>query len=271
MDFRGGMTQAQIGQRLRISQMHVSRLRAHALAHLRSHLLDPEQHASQGRPGRRTPRSQNTADADHLCADRKSPDMLPCRHQRQAWPGERSGPPRTTTGVRGRAARRPRTTPGQSSRGRRPAMTTARASGAAFVVEAGETPPPGQDPALPLKQEGESMPGADLSTRDCSGHVVVVLSGALDTTAAAAVTAPEPQVIAELPGPGSSTKRRGYWHAGTSRRGMPGPASGPGSAPTSRPGTPARSTSRPGEGTGHGESTRSHRRHDHKPGYPGTT
>ena len=42
MDFRGGMTQAQIGQQLRISQMHVSRLRAHALGYLRSRLLDLE-------------------------------------------------------------------------------------------------------------------------------------------------------------------------------------------------------------------------------------
>jgi RNA polymerase sigma-B factor len=42
MDFRGGMTQAQIGQRLRISQMHVSRLRSHALGYLRSRLLDLE-------------------------------------------------------------------------------------------------------------------------------------------------------------------------------------------------------------------------------------
>ena len=42
MDFRGGLTQAQIGERLRISQMHVSRLRAHALAYLRSRLLDLE-------------------------------------------------------------------------------------------------------------------------------------------------------------------------------------------------------------------------------------
>ena len=42
MDFRGGMTQAQIGERLRISQMHVSRLRAHALGYLRSRLLDLE-------------------------------------------------------------------------------------------------------------------------------------------------------------------------------------------------------------------------------------
>jgi Sigma-70 region 2 len=36
------MTQAQIGQRLRISQMHVSRLRTHALRYLRSRLLDLE-------------------------------------------------------------------------------------------------------------------------------------------------------------------------------------------------------------------------------------
>ena len=42
MDFRGGMTQVQIGQRLRISQMQVSRLRAHALGYLRSRLLDLE-------------------------------------------------------------------------------------------------------------------------------------------------------------------------------------------------------------------------------------
>jgi RNA polymerase sigma-B factor len=42
LDFRGGMTQTEIGQQLRISQMHVSRLRAHALGYLRSRLLDPE-------------------------------------------------------------------------------------------------------------------------------------------------------------------------------------------------------------------------------------
>ena len=42
MDFHGGMTQAQIGQRLCISQMHVSRLRAHVLGYLRSRLLDLE-------------------------------------------------------------------------------------------------------------------------------------------------------------------------------------------------------------------------------------
>jgi RNA polymerase sigma-B factor len=46
MDFRGGMTQAQIGRRLRISQMHVSRLRARALGHLRSRLFNQEEYAS---------------------------------------------------------------------------------------------------------------------------------------------------------------------------------------------------------------------------------
>ena len=45
MDFCGGMTQAQIGERLRMSQMHVSRLRAHALGYLRSRLLDPKEHS----------------------------------------------------------------------------------------------------------------------------------------------------------------------------------------------------------------------------------
>jgi RNA polymerase sigma-B factor len=42
MDFRGDMTQIQIGQQLHISQMHVSRLRTHALGHLRARLLDLE-------------------------------------------------------------------------------------------------------------------------------------------------------------------------------------------------------------------------------------
>ena len=50
MDFRGGMTQVQIGQRLRISQMRVSRLRAHALGYLRSRLLDPEEHPAAKGP-----------------------------------------------------------------------------------------------------------------------------------------------------------------------------------------------------------------------------
>jgi DNA-binding CsgD family transcriptional regulator len=42
MRFRGDMTQAQIGQRLCISQMQVSRLIARALGYLRSQLLDLE-------------------------------------------------------------------------------------------------------------------------------------------------------------------------------------------------------------------------------------
>ena len=43
MDFNGSMTQAEIGRRLGISQMHVSRLRTRALGHLRSRLLDLEE------------------------------------------------------------------------------------------------------------------------------------------------------------------------------------------------------------------------------------
>jgi RNA polymerase sigma-B factor len=41
--FYGDMTQAEIGQQLGISQMHVSRLLAHALGHLRERLLDTTQ------------------------------------------------------------------------------------------------------------------------------------------------------------------------------------------------------------------------------------
>ncbi|MGD0063968.1 MAG: sigma-70 family RNA polymerase sigma factor [Streptosporangiaceae bacterium] len=40
MDFRGRLTQTEIGRQLGISQMHVSRLRAQALSYLRSRLLD---------------------------------------------------------------------------------------------------------------------------------------------------------------------------------------------------------------------------------------
>ncbi len=46
MHFRGDMTQTEIGHRLRISQMHVSRLITRALGYLRSRLLDLEEHAS---------------------------------------------------------------------------------------------------------------------------------------------------------------------------------------------------------------------------------
>jgi RNA polymerase sigma-B factor len=41
MRFYGNLTQTEIGERLGISQMHVSRLLARALAHLKSRLLDP--------------------------------------------------------------------------------------------------------------------------------------------------------------------------------------------------------------------------------------
>ncbi len=41
MRFYGNLTQSEIGMRLGISQMHVSRLLTRALNHLRSRLLDP--------------------------------------------------------------------------------------------------------------------------------------------------------------------------------------------------------------------------------------
>ena len=51
MRYYGDMTQAQIGQQLGISQMHVSRLTARALGHLRTRLLGQQDHpACAGRP-----------------------------------------------------------------------------------------------------------------------------------------------------------------------------------------------------------------------------
>ena len=46
MRFYGNLTQTEIGDRLGISQMHVSRLLARALAHLRSRLIDPSEEPS---------------------------------------------------------------------------------------------------------------------------------------------------------------------------------------------------------------------------------
>jgi RNA polymerase sigma-B factor len=63
MDFRGGMTQTQIALRLSISQMHVSRLRAHALGHLRARLLGPEPHVVLGPARRQHPASRTTMTA----------------------------------------------------------------------------------------------------------------------------------------------------------------------------------------------------------------
>lgn len=70
MSFRGGLTQTEIGRRLQISQMHVSRLRANALEHLRSCLLDvadtprprPPRHADGDLPrGVRSDRQRHRA------------------------------------------------------------------------------------------------------------------------------------------------------------------------------------------------------------------
>jgi RNA polymerase sigma-B factor len=60
MDFRGGMTQTQIAQRLHISQMHVSRLRTHALGHLRARLLGPEPRPIPGSARRQRPDRHTT-------------------------------------------------------------------------------------------------------------------------------------------------------------------------------------------------------------------
>jgi RNA polymerase sigma-B factor len=96
MDFRGGLTQTQIGQRLHISQMHVSRLRARALAHLRARLLDLEPPAVRGSDRPQHP-SRDTAmtGTGRLPA---GPRLARCRgrHQRQAVPANSPACPRTT-------------------------------------------------------------------------------------------------------------------------------------------------------------------------------
>jgi RNA polymerase sigma-B factor len=74
MHFRGGMTQREIGQRLGISQMHVSRLIAHALGYLRSRVLDLEEHpVADGGPAvaPQPPKGHESAiGADRLCGGR---------------------------------------------------------------------------------------------------------------------------------------------------------------------------------------------------------
>jgi RNA polymerase sigma-B factor len=55
MDFGEGLTQAQIGLRLGISQMHVSRLRTRALGRLRARLFGPEPRPVPGLAGRQDP------------------------------------------------------------------------------------------------------------------------------------------------------------------------------------------------------------------------
>ena len=57
MRFYGNLTQTEIGERLGISQMHVSRLLARALGHLKSRLLDS---AETGRPLTQLPRGGGT-------------------------------------------------------------------------------------------------------------------------------------------------------------------------------------------------------------------
>jgi RNA polymerase sigma-B factor len=63
MDFGGGLTQTQIAQRMSISQMHVSRLRARALGHLRARLLGPEARPVPGPARRQRPASHTTMTA----------------------------------------------------------------------------------------------------------------------------------------------------------------------------------------------------------------
>ena len=92
MRFRGGMTQAQIGQRLCISQMHVSRLTAHALGYLRSHLLDLEgTHPSTGPAVAPQPPTghEPATGADRLC---RGPRLISGTAVPASGPGRRGIP-----------------------------------------------------------------------------------------------------------------------------------------------------------------------------------
>jgi RNA polymerase sigma-B factor len=62
-DFGDGLTQAQIGRRLGISQMHVSRLRTRALGRLRARLLGPEPLPALGPARRPYPAGHTTVTA----------------------------------------------------------------------------------------------------------------------------------------------------------------------------------------------------------------
>ncbi len=89
MDFGGDMTQLQIGQRLRISQMHVSRLRAHALGYLRSRLLDLHEHpVADGGPAPKPPKeheSAKTISAGRLSRAHREADAEPAGDGIGVW------------------------------------------------------------------------------------------------------------------------------------------------------------------------------------------
>jgi RNA polymerase sigma-B factor len=91
MDFRGGMTQAQIGQRLRISQMHVSRLRARALGHLRARLLDPGTARSPGAGQGAAPEPPHNHDHGQWRREGAGPGGLRPASGRDSRPGQARG------------------------------------------------------------------------------------------------------------------------------------------------------------------------------------
>ena len=81
--FHGDMTQAQTGQQLRISQMHVSRLLARALGYLRPRLPGlPERASGTGLPG--APGMALTGAAAHR---RGAPGIAAARLRVAARPG----------------------------------------------------------------------------------------------------------------------------------------------------------------------------------------
>jgi RNA polymerase sigma-B factor len=75
--FYGDMTQAQVGQQLGISQMHVSRLLAHALGYLRPRLLGLPERPSNVAPGAAPGLHLTGAAAHRRPAPHKSPASVP--------------------------------------------------------------------------------------------------------------------------------------------------------------------------------------------------
>lgn len=86
MRFYGNLTQAEIGMRLGISQMHVSRLLARALGYLRSRLLDPADSRIAGEAGGA---AVGRSPAGRAPADQAPADQAPAERGNTAGAGGR--------------------------------------------------------------------------------------------------------------------------------------------------------------------------------------
>ena len=136
--FYGNMTQAEIGQQLGLSQMHVSRLISQSLAYLRERMLGPDQSGPGGRA--RSGRHE----------DRR----LHRRHRRRGHPGPRGQRPgagrQPPAGRRDHHRGRHRRAAGAAvARGRLAAPALGRPPGRAGSGAAGAWPTPTRSPTRP--------------------------------------------------------------------------------------------------------------------------